>query len=69
MEKFRNGFTKFYITVLAVLMVIVIYYCKFYWGMPNKSDIIPGIILISTIFFELFIINKNLDLTLKIISI
>ena len=69
MERFKNGFTKFYINILLVLMVIVIYYCGIYLGVLGKSDIVPGIILISIIILELFIINKKLDVKWKLISI
>ena len=69
MDKFKNCFTKFYINILLVLMLIVIYYCFIYLGILQKSDIVSGIILISVIALELFIINKNLDVRWKLISI
>ncbi|MGG7143980.1 glycosyltransferase family 39 protein [Clostridium nigeriense] len=69
MDKFKSYFTKFYINILLVLMAIVIYYCFIYLERVDKADIVPGIILIFVIALELFIVNKNLDLRWKLLSI
>lgn len=69
MEKFKIGFTKFYVRILAVLMLIVIYYCNIYLGIPRKSNIVSGVILISIITLEVFIINKKVNTKCKILSV
>lgn len=70
MEKFRNGFTKFYISTLTLLMVIVTYSCKRYFKKLDKIDIIPMIILVTSIALELFIIMyKKINFKVKLILI
>ncbi len=69
MNKFRIAFTKLYINILLVLMLIVIYYCKFYLKILSQGDILPAIILIGIITLELFIIVKKVDVKWKLIFI
>ncbi|MBE6053562.1 MAG: glycosyltransferase family 39 protein [Clostridium sartagoforme] len=69
LNKFKMFFTKFYISILLVLMAIVIYYCKVYLKMPTERDIIPAIILIFIASLELFIINIKLDIKWKLVCI
>ncbi|MBS5939328.1 glycosyltransferase family 39 protein [Clostridium sp.] len=76
MEKFKIGFTKFYINILTVLMVIVLFSCGlitigsvFFYESFNIEVIIPILILAITIGLELFIIKKNVSTKWKVLLI
>lgn len=76
MEKFKMGFTKFYINILTVLMVIVLFSCGlitigsvFFYESFNIEVIIPILILAITIGLELFIIKRNVSTKWKVLLI
>lgn len=76
MDKFKNGFTKFYINILTVLMTIIIIasllitigYLIFFKDY-NNNLIVTALIFLGVISLELSIIYKNIRITNKILLI
>ena len=68
-RSFRNGFTKFYMNTLIILMMIVIIYCFKYLKLPINTHIVPIIILVSIIALEVFIIKRNTHIKYKLFFI
>jgi Dolichyl-phosphate-mannose-protein mannosyltransferase len=69
LEKFNGKFTTFFLTALKVLMILVIVASSEYIEDFNKSSIIVGVILLSIIAIEFYIIKKNICYKKQIILI
>lgn len=67
MECFKDLFTKFYISILTVLITIVLISCREYFGKLGIKDMLAILILLVTISIEVFIIiNEKVDIKYKL---
>ncbi|WP_411169608.1 glycosyltransferase family 39 protein [Clostridium sp. MB05] len=69
MEKIKGRFTKFFLTILKVLMIIVIVASAIYIKDFNKNSMMIGIFLLSIIAIEFYIIKKNISYKKQILLI